>query len=49
MSSRLSDYDFDLPAGRIASRPLSERDASRMMVLHREAQRIEHRAFRTCN
>ena len=46
MSSRLSDYDFELPAGQIASRPLPERDASRMMVLHREGERIEHRAFR---
>src|SRR6476469_1487146 len=46
MSSRLSDYDFDLPPELIASRPLPERDASRMMVLDRAAQRIEHRAFR---
>ncbi len=46
MSSRLSDYDFELPPELIASRPLSERDASRMMVLDRAAQTIEHREFR---
>jgi S-adenosylmethionine:tRNA ribosyltransferase-isomerase len=46
MSSRLSDYDFDLPRELIASRPLAERDASRMMVVRRQSQQIEHRSFR---
>jgi len=46
MSDSLSDYHFDLPPERIASRPLPERDASRMLVLHRESGRIEHRYFR---
>jgi S-adenosylmethionine:tRNA ribosyltransferase-isomerase len=46
MSSQLSDYDFDLPRELIASRPLAERDASRMMVIRRESQQIEHRSFR---
>ncbi len=45
MSSRLSDYDYDLPPGLIAQRPLPRRDASRLMVLHRDSQTIEHRAF----
>ena len=40
MSSRLSDYDFDLPRELIASRPLAQRDASRMMVVRREGKRI---------
>lgn len=46
MSELVSDYDFDLPPELIASRPLAERDASRMLVLHREDGRIEHRSFR---
>jgi len=46
MSERLSDYDYPLPAALIAKRPLPQRDESRMMVLHRDSQTIEHRQFR---
>jgi len=46
MSARLSDYDYDLPRELIAQRPLGRRGDSRMMVLHRDAQLIEHRQFR---
>ena len=46
MSERLSDYDFDLPRELIASRPLAERSASRMMVVDRATGTISHRAFR---
>lgn len=46
MSSRLGDYDYVLPRELIASRPLPRRDDSRMMVVHRETQTIEHRSFR---
>ena len=45
MSTRLSDYDYPLPEELIAKRPLPRRDESRMMVLHRESQTIEHRQF----
>ncbi|PZR76011.1 MAG: tRNA preQ1(34) S-adenosylmethionine ribosyltransferase-isomerase QueA [Chthoniobacterales bacterium] len=45
MSSRLSDYDYPLPEELIARRPLPRRDESRMMVLHRREERIEHRRF----
>src|ERR1043165_2176361 len=45
MSLALSDYDYSLPAELIAVRPLPERQASRMMVMHRKEQRIEHRLF----
>lgn len=45
MSSRLSDYDYPLPEELIATRPLPRRDDSRMMVLDRREERIEHRKF----
>ncbi|MBW3625236.1 MAG: tRNA preQ1(34) S-adenosylmethionine ribosyltransferase-isomerase QueA [Armatimonadetes bacterium] len=43
---RLSDFDYDLPPELIAQHPLTPRDASRLLVLHRESGRIEHRTFR---
>lgn len=46
MSAWLSDYDYDLPRELIAQRPPELRDDSRMMVLHRDTQAIEHRQFR---
>ena len=46
MSARLSDYDYDLPRELIAQRPLERREDSRMMVLYRVEQTIEHRQFR---
>lgn len=46
MSLRVADYHFELPPELIADRPLPERDASRMLVLHRHTGEIEHRAFR---
>jgi S-adenosylmethionine:tRNA ribosyltransferase-isomerase len=46
MSSTLSDYDYSLPRDLIAQRPLAQRDASRMMVVRRDGQSIEHRQFR---
>ena len=46
MSARLSDYDYVLPRELIAQRPLERRQDSRMMVLLRAGQKIEHRRFR---
>ena len=45
MSQRLSDYDYELPEELIAQRPLARREESRMLVLNRASQRIEHRSF----
>ena len=45
MSSRLADYDYELPQELIAQRPLERREDSRIMVLHRADERIEHRRF----
>ena len=46
MSTRLSDYAYDLPRELIAQRPLERREDSRMMVLYRARHTIEHREFR---
>lgn len=45
MSLQTKDYDFHLPEELIASRPLADRAASRMMVVCRDTGGIEHRAF----
>ena len=45
MSESVDLYEFELPSELIASRPLTERDASRMLVLHRDSGAIEHRMF----
>ncbi len=42
---RLSDFDYHLPSELIAQQPASQRDASRLLVLHRQAGRLEHRRF----
>lgn len=39
------DFDYHLPQELIAARPLAERAASRMMVIHRQSGTIEHRMF----
>ena len=45
MSLKTRDYHYHLPEELIASRPLAERSASRMLVIDRETGRIEHRMF----
>ncbi|MEO8615102.1 MAG: tRNA preQ1(34) S-adenosylmethionine ribosyltransferase-isomerase QueA [Luteolibacter sp.] len=40
------NFDYTLPEELIAARPLAERAASRMLVVHRESGWIEHRMFR---
>jgi len=44
--SLTSDYDFDLPADRIAQRPAAKRDESRLMIVRRDSGAIEHATFR---
>ena len=44
--TRTADYDYTLPPDLIARHPLPRREDSRMMVLHRAGERIEHRMFR---
>jgi len=45
-SMNISDFNFDLPADRIAQRPLAERDASRLLLLDRASGAYEDRQFR---
>ncbi|HEY3875809.1 MAG TPA: tRNA preQ1(34) S-adenosylmethionine ribosyltransferase-isomerase QueA [Candidatus Kapabacteria bacterium] len=45
MSTRLSDYDYDLPDRLIAKYPPAERGDSRLLVIHRESQTWEDRRF----
>ncbi|MHB1130770.1 MAG: tRNA preQ1(34) S-adenosylmethionine ribosyltransferase-isomerase QueA [Chloroflexota bacterium] len=42
---RTSDFGYDLPEELIAQTPVEPRDASRLLVLHRDEQRLEHRHF----
>lgn len=41
----LSDFDYHLPDGMIAQRPLPARDASRLLVIHRKDGMIRHHRF----
>jgi S-adenosylmethionine:tRNA ribosyltransferase-isomerase len=45
VSAQLSDYDYVLPRELVAQRPLERRQDSRMMVLRRAGQKLEHRQF----
>ena len=42
---KTSDFYYDLPQEQIAQTPIEPRDHSRLMVLHRENDEIEHRHF----
>lgn len=45
MSLLTKDFDYDLPADRIAQTPVAPRDHSRLMVADRKKKTIEHRHF----
>ena len=42
---RTDDFDYHLPEELIASQPLADRSASRMLVVHRDSGTLEHRHF----
>lgn len=43
---KLSQFNFNLPAERIASEPTRWRDECRLMVLHKDTGEIEHKIFK---
>lgn len=43
---KLSQYKFNLPQELVAKFPTKNRDESRLMVLHRDTEKIEHRSFK---
>ncbi len=45
MNYNTSDFDYDLPQELIAQTPIEPRDASRLLVLHRQTGMMEHRHF----
>jgi len=42
----ISEFDFDLPEDLIAQTPAAQRDESRLLVVDRAAERLQHRIFR---
>lgn len=43
---KLSQFKFDLPINLIAQHPSKQRDESRLMVIHRDTGKIEHKVFK---
>ncbi len=43
---KLSKFKFDLPSGLISLYPAKNRDESRLMVVHRDTGKIEHKVFK---
>ncbi|QTN37922.1 tRNA preQ1(34) S-adenosylmethionine ribosyltransferase-isomerase QueA [Cryomorphaceae bacterium] len=43
---KLSHFNFDLPEKLLAERPAENRDESRLMVVHRDSGKFEHKLFR---
>jgi len=43
---KTSDFDYHLPESSIAQTPAEPRDSSRLLVLHRDMDELEHRIFR---
>lgn len=46
MGMRLSNYNIEIPKELIAKHPAEHRDESRLMVLNRKEQTIEHKVFK---
>ena len=46
MRTKLSSFNFNLPKELVAQYPAEERDLSRLMVVHRDTGKIEHKIFK---
>ncbi len=43
---KVSEFNYELPEELIAQTPMEKRDTSRLMVLNKEKQTIEHKIFK---
>lgn len=43
---KTSDFEFKLPIELLVDRPVSERDESRLMIINRKTNKIEHKLFK---
>ena len=41
----VSEFDYDLPEELIAQEPLEIRDSCKLMVIHRNDGKLEHKTF----
>jgi len=46
MRTKLSQFNFELPEGLVAKYPMEYRDESRLMVVHKDTGKIEHKVFK---
>ena len=46
MRTKLSQFNFELPDNLIAQYPAKSRDESKLMVVHKESGKIEHKTFK---
>jgi len=46
MRTKLSQFNFELPENLVAKYPADQRDESRLMVVHRDTGKIEHKIFK---
>ena len=46
LTYKIRDFDYELPQELIAQTPIEPRDASRLLVVHRDSEIFEHRYFR---
>lgn len=46
MEYHLSDFNYNLPLELIAQEPVNPRDKARLLIVHRDSEKLEHKIFR---